>query len=163
LRAAESTARNSVPYHLSYTLPPMIRASKVREIILQILYTWDAAGTDDDAVAIQIAQETEPTDATARVRSVEAAHKIWAWRKDADEWIERLSPQWPPRRQPPVDRNLLRSALWEMTQGQVPQKVVLDEAIELAKSYGAENSATFINGVLDAVMKEIGGLTTPTA
>ena len=141
----------------------MIRASKVREITLQILFTWDASGTDDDPTAIQIAQETEPKDATARVRAVEAAHKIWAWRKDADTWIERLSPQWPPRRQPPVDRNIIRSALWEITQGQVPQKVVLDEAIELAKAYGAENSPTFVNGVLDAVVKEIGGLTTPTA
>ena len=112
---------------------------------------------------MQIAMNTDPDDATARVRAVESAHKIWAYRKEGDAWIERIAPQWPPRRQPPIDRNLIRQALWEVTQGKVPPKVAVDEAIELAKVYGAENSPAFINGVLDAVMKEIGGLTAAPA
>jgi N utilization substance protein B len=54
-----------------------------------------------------------------------------------------------------VDRSLLRLAVWELTCGLTPPKVVLDEAIEVAKSFSTENSPAFINGVLDAVLKEL--------
>jgi N utilization substance protein B len=53
-----------------------------------------------------------------------------------------------------VDRSLLRLAVWELAGGQTPPKVVLDEAIEMAKSFSTEHSPSFINGVLDAVLKE---------
>jgi N utilization substance protein B len=53
-----------------------------------------------------------------------------------------------------VDRNVLRLALWEMTNTQTPPKVVIDQAIELAKSYSTEQSPAFVNGVLDAALKE---------
>lgn len=141
----------------------MIRARKVREISLQILFAWDASQEADEPAALQIAMNAEPDDAAARVRAIESAHKIWAFRKEADVWIERVAPQWPPRRQPAVDRNIIRQALWEMTADKVPQKVAVDEAIELAKAYSTENSPGFVNGVLDAVLKEIAGLTAAPA
>ena len=53
----------------------------------------------------------------------------------SDSWIARLAPQWPPKRQPGVDRSILRLAVHELTSGQTPPKVVIDEAIELAKSF----------------------------
>jgi N utilization substance protein B len=68
--------------------------------------------------------------------------------------MERLAPQWPPRRQPAVDRNVLRLAIWELTNTSTPPKVIIDEAIELAKAFSTEQSAAFVNGVLDAVLKE---------
>ena len=71
-----------------------------------------------------------------------------------DAWVERLAPQWPPRRQPGVDRSILRLAVWELTSTDTPPKVVIDEAIELAKTFSTENSPAFVNGVLDAVLKE---------
>jgi N utilization substance protein B len=71
-----------------------------------------------------------------------------------DERLERLAPQWPPRRQPGVDRSLLRLAVWELTNADTPPKVVIDEAIELAKKFSTEQSPAFINGVLDAVLRE---------
>jgi N utilization substance protein B len=63
-------------------------------------------------------------------------------------------PQWPPRRQPGVDRNLIRLAVWELTNTVTPPKVIIDEAIELAKQFSTEQSAAFVNGVLDSVLKE---------
>jgi len=57
-----------------------------------------------------------------------------------------------------VDRNLLRLAVWELTNTDTPPKVVIDEAIELAKEFSTEQSPAFINGVLDAVLKERQGL-----
>jgi transcription antitermination protein NusB len=53
-----------------------------------------------------------------------------------------------------VDRNLIRLAVWEMTNTATPPKVIIDEAIELAKQFSTEQSAAFVNGVLDSVLKE---------
>jgi N utilization substance protein B len=82
------------------------------------------------------------------------ASGAWEARAVSDPWVERLAPQWPPRRQPGVDRNIIRLAIHELTSGLVPPKVAIDEAIELAKIYSTENSPAFVNGVLDAVLKE---------
>ncbi len=135
----------------------MIRARKVREIALQILFAWDSNGQPDETSALQIAMDASD-DAATRMRGMEAAKKTWEYRADADQWIERLAPQWPPRRQPLVDRNLIRLALWEMTGGKTPPKVAIDEAIELAKLYSTENSPGFVNGVLDAAFREVNAL-----
>jgi len=125
---------------------------------LKVLFSWDAAGAVDETAALQMAMDAAPDDATARVRAIEMAHKAWEYRQQADEWIGRLAPQWPPHRQPLLDRNLLRLALWELTSKETPRKVVVDEAIELAKAYSTEQSPAFVNGVLDAVLKELSGL-----
>jgi len=126
---------------------------KVRELAMQILYTWDAHGQADDAMASQITHDGSD-DPTTRQRAVDMAKGAWEQRVTTDNWVERLAPQWPPRRQPWVDRNLLRLAVWELTNTATPPKVVLDEAIELAKAFSTEQSSAFINGVLDAVLKE---------
>ena len=89
---------------------------------------------------------------------LQMATDAWNARQIADEWIERLAPQWPPKRQPGVDRSILRLGLWELTATQTPPKVVIDSAIELAKSFSTEQSPAFVNGVLDSVLKEIQAL-----
>jgi hypothetical protein len=58
-----------------------------------------------------------------------------------------------------VDRNIIRLAAWELTNGQTPPKVTIDEAIEMAKEFSTEQSAAFVNGVLDAMLKENQNLT----
>ncbi len=76
-----------------------------------------------------------------------------------DEIIEKAAPDWPIDKISVVDRNILRIGLFELLFGdrtQVPPKVAINEAIELAKSFGGENSSKFINGVLGGVYKEIG-------
>ncbi len=75
-------------------------------------------------------------------------------RETIDALIERIAPQWPPRRQPAVDRCILRLAVWELTTQATPPKVVIDEAIELAKEFSTEQSPAFVNGVLDAALRE---------
>lgn len=79
--------------------------------------------------------------------------------KVIDEIIEKAAPDWPLDKISIVDRNILRIGLTELLFGdrnQVPPKVAINEAIELAKTFGGENSGKFINGVLGAVYKEIG-------
>lgn len=125
---------------------------EIRRVAMQVLFAWDLGG-EDPGVARTIATEAAEEEA-AREAAIKASSEAWAWREVADRWIERLAPQWPPRRQPGVDRNILRLAVWELTQGQTPPKVVIDEAIELAKEFSTEQSAAFVNGVLDAVLRE---------
>src|SRR4051812_20632385 len=126
---------------------------KVRELALQILFAWDAHGSRDDTVANQVANDNSE-DATSRQRAIDLAGGAWEARAVSDQWVERIAPQWPVRRQPGVDRNIIRLAIHELTSGQTPPKVAIDEAIELAKIYSTENSPAFVNGVLDAVLKE---------
>ncbi len=80
-------------------------------------------------------------------------------KNDLDLVIEKAAPEWPLARIAPVDRNVLRLGLYELLfadRDKVPAKVAINEAIELAKSYGGEQSGRFINGVLGAVYKELG-------
>jgi N utilization substance protein B len=77
-----------------------------------------------------------------------------AHQEQIDELIRRQAAHWRLERMPPVDRNILRLAVYEMLhEADVPKLVVLDEAIELAKRYGSENSGRFVNGLLDGLLK----------
>ena len=80
-------------------------------------------------------------------------------RPDLDRIIEKAAPEWPIDKISIVDRNILRIGLYELLfadRAEVPAKVAINEAIELGKTFGGENSGRFINGVLGAVYKEIG-------
>ncbi len=80
-------------------------------------------------------------------------------RADLDTIIEKAAPDWPLDKISVVDRNILRIGLFELLfsdRAEVPAKVAINEAIELAKTYGGENSGRFVNGVLGSVYKEIG-------
>lgn len=120
---------------------------------MQVLFLWDTAGERDMEQARQyVSGGTD--DAEVRSAALEMAGGAWEQRQAMDERVERIAPQWPPRRQPAVDRNLIRLAVWELSNTHTPPKVVIDEAIELAKEFSTEQSPAFINGVLDAVLKE---------
>jgi len=125
---------------------------------MQVLFVWDSNGQASEELGHQVIDDMCADKALCSV-SLNMAKAAWEGREIADKWVERLAPQWPPRRQPGVDRSILRLAVWELTGGQTPPKVVLDEAIELAKEYSTEQSAAFVNGVLDAVLKEHQALT----
>lgn len=75
--------------------------------------------------------------------------------KEIDERISRHAEHWRIERMPAVDRNILRLAVHEMTYLDTPAPVVIDEAIELARRYSNEESVQFVNGVLDAVHREL--------
>lgn len=154
----------------------MLTMRKTREFAMQTLFLWDAQGRDDPAAARQViddgVREIEMRFALERVtaihpsdlekvrrRSLEMAQGTWQQRETIDAWVERLAPQWPPRRQPSVDRNLIRLGVWELTNSDTPPKVVIDEAIELARQFSTEQSPSFVNGVLDSILKEHRALT----
>ena len=135
----------------------MSKKRKTRELAMQVLFLWDTNGERDTELARQYANDgSEDAD---RAGAVEMASSVWDQRQAIDQQVEKIAPQWPPRRQPAVDRNLIRLAVWELTHTQTPPKVVIDEAIELAKEFSTEQSPAFVNGVVDAVLKEIKALT----
>ena len=132
----------------------MFNRRKARELAMQVLFLWDAHGSNDTEMALHaLAGDAEADDDTRRA-ALAIAEGAWGQRQASDQWVERLAPQWPPRRQPPVDRNILRLGIWELTHTDTPPKVVIDEAIEVAKQFSTEQSPAFVNGVLDAVLRE---------
>ncbi len=132
-----------------------------RSIVLQTLFEWDFANGKDieiQEVAMRNLKEFAPgleDDAFVFALLEQIIKKI----KVIDEIIEKAAPDWPLDKISYIDKNILRIGLDELLFGdrtQVPPKVAINEAIELAKTYGGENSSKFINGVLGAVYKEIG-------
>jgi len=85
------------------------------------------------------------------------AKKVMAHSKKLDKQIEKAAPTWPIEKLNRIDLSILRLAIYELDQGKIPPKVVIDEAVELAKEFGSENSPSFINGVLGTVYKEVEG------
>ncbi|MHB1842687.1 MAG: transcription antitermination factor NusB, partial [Sulfobacillus sp.] len=85
-----------------------------------------------------------------------AAHQavlgVLGMQAQADQIIGQLAKDWSIERMPPIDRNILRLAIWEMVSGLSPA-VAINEAVELAKAYGAEDSPAFINGVLAGYLR----------
>ena len=134
------------------------RKRKTREIAMQILFAWDSQSNADAVVATQVAA-IGTDEVETRAAAIEIARATWEQLAILDAWIERLAPKWPPRRQPGVDRSLLRLAAWELTSRTAPPGVVIDEAIALAKLFSTQQSASFVNGVLDAMRKEHDALT----
>ena len=132
-----------------------------RSIVLQSLFEWDFRGgkkSEIPAVIARNAKEFAP--GLLELTFVEALMKgIIAKKKEIDTIIEKAAPDWPIDKISPVDRNVLRLGLFELLfadRSEVPAKVAINEAIELAKTFGGETSGRFVNGVLGAVYKELG-------
>ena len=126
---------------------------KTRQLAMQLLFLWDTGGANDPATTGQLTHDVSD-DEILRKRAVEMATGAWEQREVSDRWVERLAPLWPPHRQPVVDRNILRLAVWEMTNTPTDARIVIDEAVELAQEYSTAQSDAFINGVLDSILKE---------
>lgn len=124
-----------------------------RRCALQAMYQFDAdPGTDPEVVEATL--EGSGADGPARQSGFKLATDAWAFRAFTDPLIERHSPDWPIRRQPMVDRNLLRMACFEIDRVGTPVKVAINEAIELAKEFGGEKSPGFVNAILDEIATE---------
>ena len=132
-----------------------------RSIVLQTLFEWDTAQAPDAetrAILARNAAEFGGDDLdTGFMESLLGG--VLAKKDDVDMVIEKAAPEWPLDRIAPIDRNILRLGLYELLfadRAQVPAKVAINEAIELAKTFGGDSSGRFVNGVLGAVYKELG-------
>lgn len=132
-----------------------------RSIVLQALFEWDLNAVDKKEVVDILDRNIEEfaPNKTDRPFMEKLLTGVLGKQSELDLVIGKAAPEWPIDRISPVDRNILRLGLYELLfseRSEVPAKVAINEAIELAKQFGGENSSRFVNGVLGAVYKEIG-------
>jgi N utilization substance protein B len=120
-----------------------------------MLFAFEASGSPSmERVVAQYWRET-PGDPEGREYADQIARGVEAELGAVDEAIRKASTNWRLERMARVDRNVLRVGTWELLRSPaVPRAVILDEAVELAKRFGGEDSGAFVNGVLDRVAEE---------
>ena len=134
----------------------MASRRRARQRALQILFLWDvrrpepATALDQyyDVLYSEEQPQRDPFVGELVRGTIEHAPEL-------DERISKHAEHWRIERMPAVDRNILRLAVYEMTRGGTPPPVAIDEALELARKFSNEESVQFVNGVLDAVAREI--------
>jgi N utilization substance protein B len=131
----------------------MARRSRAREVALQVLYQDDLnpqqelAVTDDFLVGRLKAPELVEFG-----RSLVAG--VREKRAELDRLLEQTADNWSLSRMAAADRNVLRLGAFEILHTETPERVAINEAVELAKRYGSRQSAQFVNGILDRLLKE---------
>jgi N utilization substance protein B len=126
--------------------------TKARGIALQVLYEYDLTGHPIGTI-LEERLSTEDLDENLQefLRSIIVG--VVPLIKYLDEVVSEHAPEWPLDQVAVIDRNILRIALWEFTVAQItPVKVAINEAIELAKTYGSDSSSRFVNGVLGSLV-----------
>ena len=132
---------------------------QARTIALQGLYQLDVQKLPPDAdvapLLVSLIAEAQPLPPEATGYARQLAAGTWLSREKFDAMIASVSNHWDVSRMAVVDRNILRLGLYELIeQLDVPVPVIMDEAIELGREFGAAETPQFINGVLDAVWKQ---------
>jgi len=124
---------------------------RARALAFQALYEVDSAGHDMEVVINHLlAKEGLSEENTAFVH--ELVSGVLQNKEKIDHNIENLAPAWPIDQIPLVDRNILRLAIFEiLLDNKTPVKVAINEAVELAKTFGSDSSSKFVNGVLGSV------------
>ena len=126
---------------------------KSRVLTLQMLFQQDLSGSDN-CETLELFWKTRKASAEVRKYADFLFNQAQKNQEKIETIIQETVHRWRIDRMPSVDRNLLKMAISEYLYGETPATVVINEAIEIAKEYSGEKSAKFINGVLDAVMKE---------
>ena len=134
----------------------MGKRRNAREVALQFLYQLDLGDEADPAPHEPEFWTRHRLDADAQVFARHLVHGTKSNQAQIDELIAQSAEHWGLDRMSVVDRNILRVAVFELAcQPNVPPKVAINEAIEIAKKFGTRDSARFINGILDRVHKEL--------
>ena len=135
----------------------MKKQTRGRELALQYLYQTDLKGERDTATLAEFLSREERDGETARF----ARNLVKGVLKDieqVDKAIEGAAINWEMKRMAAIDRNVLRIGAYELVLCDgIPPKVAINEAIELGKRYSTANSGSFINGILDKILKQING------
>ncbi len=139
----------------------MGKRRRAREMAMQMLYQHELGGSP----LSQVFSSFDPQGYTADVKTPSRSEESFAYARRLvegtmencsaiDDLIRRHAENWRLERMPMIDRNILRLAIYEMVhEAGVPRVVIVDEAIELAKKFGSENSARFVNGLLDGFLQ----------
>jgi transcription antitermination protein NusB len=148
-RAGKGNARSDARAQLNQ------RRHYARELALQTLYEVDVSGHGiGEVLARTRASETVNEDALSYLSTLMSGIEVN--RHEIDGFIAEAAPAFPVAQLPPIDRGVLRVAIFELLHmPNVPPKVAINEAVDLAKRFGGDNSGRFVNGVLGTVFKRI--------
>jgi N utilization substance protein B len=127
---------------------------KARECALQMLYQWELAHAEPAYIEATFWKTTRGS-SEQRFLSNKLFEGAAADAAATDELISRHAENWRLDRMAAIDRNILRLAVHELRRGETPEKVVINEALELAKKYSEPDVVGFLNGVLDAIRKSL--------
>ncbi len=123
-----------------------------REVALQALFEIDSVGHDEEAVLAHRLQDEKVTEEGEQFAR-QLVHGVVSDKDELDHLITKFAPEWPVEQLAIIDRNILRLALYELLHmSDVPIKVAINEAVELAKTYGSDSAPRFVNGVLGAFL-----------
>ncbi|HJN07396.1 MAG: transcription antitermination factor NusB [Pirellulaceae bacterium] len=134
----------------------MSRRSRAREVVLQILYEDDLNPDRNMAVADEFLRGRLNHDEELVVFAVELLAGVRRNRGELNALLEERAQNWSLARMAVTDRNVMRLAAYEMLYTDTSDRVVINEAIELARRYGSKQSSQFVNGVLDRVLHDRG-------
>src|SRR5271155_2224348 len=148
-RAARLKVRRVAGGAVSMTL-----RRKSREFALQMLFEWDMTRRKPTLVENNFWKQARAADSTRKFAN-QLFEGAVAAADASDKTVERLSENWNLERLAAVDRSILRLAIYELRFGTAPVKVVIDEALELAKKFSSADSPAFLNGILDAASKTV--------
>jgi transcription antitermination factor NusB len=133
----------------------MDKRTKARELAMQALYQLDIQGSDILESLAQFFKETDKDNFVRKLAS-DWTKGTWDNLKQCDELIGGSTIKWEFTRLSPVDKSILRLAVYQLKFcSGIPPKVAINEAIELAKKFSTDKSPAFVNGVLDAVLKKV--------
>lgn len=134
----------------------MVRARRrAREVALKTLFEGEATRHPvGDVLERQVIEDEVPAEVAEYARHLVVG--VGEHRLEIDNLIARAAPAWPLKQMSGVDKNILRIAIFEIVfdNRAIPAKVAINEAVELAKEYGGQNSPKFVNGVLGTVVLE---------
>lgn len=132
----------------------MRKRTQARGCALQILYQMDMTGDPTDAVISRFWQDSEQ-DSEVRDFANQLVKGAYDNLKEINALIAEYSEHWKIGRMPAIDRNILRSAIYELLyRADIPPKVAINEAVELANRFSTPDSGKFINGILDKLMSQ---------
>lgn len=127
---------------------------KSREFALQMLFEWDMTHREPLRVEQHFWKSARAAEST-RDFANQLFEGATAFADATDQLVSQLSENWKLERLATVDRNILRLAIYELRSGTAPIKVVIDEALELAKTFSSAEASAFLNGILDAASKSL--------
>lgn len=130
----------------------MSRRSRAREIVLQVLYQDDLNADQPEDVRLRFINSRLNHDRALIEFAQQLLKGVREHQEEVDARLEETARNWRLSRMAATDRNVLRLGAYEILFTDTPDRVVINEAIELAKRYGTNNSSQFVNGVLDRLM-----------
>lgn len=133
----------------------MLRRSRAREVVLQILYEDDLNPDRNMAVADEFLRARLNHDDALVGFAADLLAGVRRNRGELNAMLEERAQNWSLERMAVTDRNVLRLAAYEMLYTETPNRVVINEAIELARRYGSKQSSQFVNGVLDRLLRDL--------